>query len=146
MIISTCSFRNPFGADGDNKKPEQIIMFDDRSTVDIFTDPAKIEAASINDDRLNLTISFAGGCKQHEIKLYGAKHFMESYPLQAGVFLSQNAHQDSCEKHIQKKKIFDITPLKETCLESYSTVDSIMLRLYEPGATVALEPLLAYRF
>jgi hypothetical protein len=147
LLVSGCIFRNPFEDNEDsNKKTEKIIIFENRNDVDIYTDPATIKDARIEDDQLKLKVSYGGGCEKHEFKLFGSRLFMESNPLQAAIYLSHNSNGDLCKALLSKELIFDISPLKETCLQMYVNVDSIMLRIYEPGVESSVQSLVVYRF
>ena len=52
--------------------------------------------SNIDGDTLQLTVSYSGGCEEHEFKLVAWNYFLESNPVQAHVLLAHNANGDLC--------------------------------------------------
>ena len=76
-------------------------------------DAVQIQKAVLKDDKVTLTVSYSGGAKKHEFKLYASKGIKESYPAQIHVVLSHNANGDAAEAYITRDVIFDISVLKK---------------------------------
>lgn len=122
-------------------KPIMLINY---STDPRYRDPVNITDARIHGDRLELTVQFSGGCKEHQFFLYGWKGFSKSKPMQADLFLSHNANNDSCEALLTGTLGFDLTPLKEFYWQTYSDNGPILLRIYAPGMDQIFMPLPEY--
>ena len=75
---------------------------------------------SIEKDLLCLEISYSGGCVSHDFSLIGSGSFSESYPVQTSMLLSHEDNDDNCDSIITDTLVFDLTPLKELYIESYS--------------------------
>ena len=76
--------------------------------------------ASIEKDLLCLEISYSGGCVSHDFSLIGSGSFSESYPVQTSMLLHHEDNDDNCDSIITDTLVFDLTPLKELYIESYS--------------------------
>lgn len=74
----------------------------------------------IENNLLNLEISYSGGCVSHDFSLIGSGVFAESYPVETSIVLSHEDNNDNCDSIITDTLIFDLTPLKELYTESYS--------------------------
>ena len=125
---------------------DRIILLDDPFDTRFPEDPVKIEGASIQGDLLAIKVVYGGGCKTHQFALYGSTGFMESYPVQARLFLSHDSNGDMCEAIIRHDIVFDLSPLKRLYQKGYHGSGPIMLRITEPGTDAPLEPLPLYEF
>ena len=121
-------------------------MVDEIASSGLSTDEAKIGSAIISSDVLTLFVQYGGGCKPHDLKLFGSRRFLESYPVQANVFLSHNANGDACKALISDSLRFSLQRLKETYQMYYGGRGTILLRLHEPGKQEPLLPLIRYEF
>ncbi len=83
------------------------------------TDPCAIEEAVTDGDTLRLTVSYGGGCEDHEFKLVAWNFFMESFPVQAGIEIAHNGNNDLCDAYITEELSFDLTPLKKEYQDQY---------------------------
>jgi hypothetical protein len=102
--------------------------------------------AFISSDVLTLFVQYGGGCKPHDFRLFGSRRFLESYPVQADVFLSHNANGDACKALISDSLRFSLQRLKETYQMYYGEKETILLRFHEPGKQEPLMPLIRYEF
>ena len=125
---------------------EEIILFHDISSINLAVDPANIQGASMDGDRLSLRVTYSGGCWAHELDLYGSTAFLESYPVQADVFLSHDAKDDPCDALIREQLFYDLLPLKQAYHQAYGPEGPLLLRIHEPGATEPVRPLVRYDF
>ncbi len=90
-----------------------IIIVDDFALIDLAGDPLQINSVSINNDFLSISVSYSGGCEEHDIELFAGRTFMESNPVQSQLILAHNAHKDACEAWITETLSFNVAPLKE---------------------------------
>lgn len=124
----------------------QIIIFDDINTVNILDDGVNVNKAIVDNDTLKLNVSYGGGCKEHEFKLFGSSSIAESYPPQAQVFLSHNANNDACRAFITEEVAFDLSPLKELYKQQYRDNGPLLLRIYISRSSDSIQPLPLYSF
>jgi hypothetical protein len=76
------------------------------------SDPFNILHAKIEDDCLEITLSYSGGCKVHEFIMTYTK--LPHFGIYSGTLtLSHNAHGDLCEALITDKIRYDLIPLQE---------------------------------
>jgi hypothetical protein len=78
----------------------QIIIFDDIKTVDISNDVVSINEVSVDNDTLKLNVSYSGGCKEHEFKLFGSSNIAESNHPQAYIFINYKLLNLFCKKSV----------------------------------------------
>ena len=124
----------------------QIIIFDDINSVDISNDAVSINEVSVDNDTLKLNVSYSGGCKEHEFKLFGSSNIAESNPPQAQIFLSHNANNDACEAYITEELAFDLSPLKDSYKQIFQDNGPLLLRIYAPRSSDPVRPLPVYSF
>ena len=100
------------------KRPTEIILNEDYY-ISAPNDSNTISNVELIDDILNMTVSYSGGCEDHEFELIGTNNFMESDPVQINIRLSHNANNDICKAYLTEELTFDLTPLKEAWQEVY---------------------------
>ena len=93
-------------------------------------DPVTIGAAEINGDILTLTVTFSGGCGKHRFKLFMQPAFMESYPVQANLYLQHTDFDDPCDAILSKDVSFDIRGIAELHRDMYGGNDEIILNVF----------------
>jgi hypothetical protein len=123
-----------------------IIMVDDLSTAGPAIDNAQIKSAFTSSDVLTIVEQHGGGCAPHEFKLFGSKLFLESFPPQADIVLSHNAHEDLCKALITDTLRFSLIRLREVYQSSYGNKGTLLLRLHEPGKQEPISSLVRYEF
>ncbi len=113
---------------------DTIILANGSSPRDFALDPYSIEEAETVQDTLQLTVSYAGGCEEHQFGLVAYSYFLDSFPVQAQVLLTHDAYGDACEALLTETLVFDLSPLKEEYQRLYpdETGGSIVLRLLDP--------------
>lgn len=124
----------------------EIILFNDWDAISLSDDPVTIDEAIVENDHLKLKITYAGGDKNHEFKLYGSEFFLESYPVQAVLYLSHDAHGDAGKAIITEELMFNLTPLKDLYYNVYRGKGPILLRIYEPDQKTYFMALIIYEF
>lgn len=90
--------------------PQVIIT--DTPPDSLLLDPYWLEDLSIDGDVLTISLTYSGGCNDHDYQLYmSPAAFMESYPVQANLYLWHNGYDDACDAIIAEDVRFDITPI-----------------------------------
>ena len=92
-----------------------IGVADDKYGTDDYT----LNNAAIDEDTLQINVSYSGGCEKHEFTLVASDTFLESFPVQLHVSLAHNANGDTCEAYPTEKYQFDLTPIKTMYQEAY---------------------------
>jgi hypothetical protein len=114
-----------------------------RWPADILT----IDSASVKSDTLYAYVSHGGGCREHEYAAVAWNGWLESHPVQVGVFVAHEADGDPCDALLRPVLRFDLTPLREAYARAYGAGPAeVVLRLTEL-ATLNRAPLLVrYRW
>lgn len=103
-------------------------------------DPIFIQNAVINDNLLQLTVQYGGGCGEVEFKLVSDGIFMESNPVQSKVTLSLK-DRDSCKALITRELCYDLSALAARYYNGYQVSSGIIILRIEGYA-----PLVYYSF
>ena len=106
------------------------------------TDPYQLSAARIAGDTLTITVSYGGGCAEHQFTLLTSNVFLESDPVQLGVSLAHEANGDLCRAWLTEVLDFDLTPIKRLYQDAYREDSGPIILLLED----APEPALVYEF
>ena len=77
------------------------------------------DAPVIAGDTLAITVSYSGGCEDHEFTLVASDAFAESYPVQLEVSLAHEANGDRCRAYLTETYGFDLTPIKTLYRKAY---------------------------
>jgi hypothetical protein len=89
-----------------------LVIITDRPPDSLLLDPFWLEDLSIDGDVLTISLTYSGGCNDHDYQLYmSPAAFMESYPVQANLYLWHNGYDDACDAIIGEDVRFDITPI-----------------------------------
>lgn len=136
----------PVSTTGNTQTDKQIILFHNSPGPDFRNDRALIDSVRISGDTLILVVSFSGGCREHEFKLFGSRSIIKTNPPQAEIYLSHNSNADPCRAWITQNLKFDLSPLKNYYIQTFSSEGPLLLRIYEPGTNRVYEPLLRYDF
>ena len=93
-------------------------------------DAYALNSATITDDTLNISVSYSGGCEDHQFTLVASDIFLESFPVQLSASIVHNANDDACEAYPTENYRFDLTPIKTMYQEAYrQEAGTIILRL-----------------
>lgn len=109
----------------------------------IYRDPLDIKSLKIENDSLFSAVSYGGGCKEHDIKLYAYGEIMESYPPKMKVKFSHNGNNDMCEAYITEHKSYSLIPIKNH-LRQWG-YEKIILLIYPPHNNEKVEEI-SYEF
>ncbi|MBU1319924.1 MAG: hypothetical protein KKG33_13020 [candidate division Zixibacteria bacterium] len=98
----------------------------------IQLDPFTLGYVSVASDTLSITLSYGGGCGSHDFLLFMSPDaFLESYPVQANLYLRHDDHDDACDAWITETRRFILTPVRDRFNQMYDSGDSIVLNVFE---------------
>ncbi len=119
--------------DGNNPSGYKSIIVTDIAPDSLQLTPFVLNKATITRDTLTLNISYGGGCEVHDFDLYmSPAAFMESYPVQANIYIKHNGNGDVCKAYITKDISFDISKIAENYRNSYfSRAGTVILNVFE---------------
>ena len=115
------------------------------STADLQSDPFALNSASVTGTVLTISVSYSGGCRNHEFDLTAAESFQESSPVQLPMVLTHEDNDDPCEAYPTEQRRFDLTPVKERYQAAYGQDSGTVLLLLQP-LPLADDPPLVYQF
>jgi hypothetical protein len=123
--------------------PEGEVCFTWLSPFLLQRDPFALNGASLDGDELTLQVTYGGGCRDHDFKLYMQPVFAESNPVRANLYLSHNANGDVCEALITEDLTYDIRKIAELYYEQYGGYGDIILDIYgyfidQPGEGIEI--------
>ena len=87
----------------------------------------------VNDD-LVVTVSYGGGCKEHEFKAFAPLTFKESNPVKTDVVVVHDANGDLCKTGVVRKLAFGLKPLKDAYQHAYGRRGKMTLGVYAAGS------------
>ena len=94
-------------------------------------DPFSLKGIEIVEDTIALTISYSGGCEKHSFSLFmSPAAFLESYPVQANLYLRHNGNSDACEAEINQTISFNLQPIAALYTSLYGRYDEIVLNVF----------------
>lgn len=136
-----CELLGQIDPPGGSDAPESIIMLDEGAQIDtLSSDAASVEAASLHGSTLRMKVSYSGGCKEHDFKLYGSSAFVETSPVGAEIYLTRDANGDTCEAWLTRELSFDVRPVVRTYKQMYPDGDRFFINVHEPaGGSGAFE-------
>ena len=131
-----------------NSASNNIIIIDDFVLMGLKGDAVQINSASIDSDNLSISVSYSGGCQDHDFKLFAGETFMESESIQSGLVLVHNARKDACDAWITETLSFNLINLKKQYQEIYGKGKSgkIRLNLSVAGSDSVYTPSPLYQF
>ena len=105
------------------------------------TDSFVLNSAAVSSHVLTLSVSYSGGCRNHEFVLTAAAAFVEADPYQLDLVLTHDANNDRCEAFPTEQLRYDLTPIRELYRGAYGRDSgTVHLRLDQSPAP------LVYRF
>lgn len=147
LISSLCGCKTaPVSTTANINSFNQIILFHNSPGPDFRNNHAVIESTWISGDTLKLVVSYSGGCREHEFKLFGSRSIIKTNPPQVEIYVSHYSNSDMCEAWITQQLKFDLSPLKDFYIQTFGDNGPLLLRIYEPGSNRLYEPLVRYDF
>jgi hypothetical protein len=108
------------------------VEISDTDPVDLKKDSFNVSLAEIDNLTLHLKVTSGGGCRKHGYSLVMTPAaFMESYPVQANLYLRHDANDDPCDAIVTDSVVFDLLPIKTLYQQMYGTSGQINLNLYD---------------
>lgn len=88
-----------------------------------------VESHVLKGDMLTLTVSFSGGCENHDFTGYFNGMFLKSMPPKANLLIHHNNNGDACRSVVTEKITFDLTNMR------YGTKGPLIVQIpgYEKG-------------
>jgi hypothetical protein len=112
-------------------------------------DPLQIDSARVAGDVLHVFATHGGGCEDHAYAAVAWNGWLESNPVQVGVLIAHDDHDDPCDALLFPELRFDLGPLKRAYEESYGGWGSssvLILRLTDVGGVGGEPTLVEYAF
>lgn len=106
-LFSGCQILGP-GDSNDASDLDQITIYITGDLGTIEKDPFKVISSSINGDILLLTLSYGGGCEDHDFAFFSEGPVMESFPPGAMIRVYHNSNNDLCRALIQQTFKIDL--------------------------------------
>ena len=117
----------------------QVLLIDEAPQDPFPADAAKITAVTLERNILKINVNYQGGCQEHTFGLHGETAFLLSNPPQWSLYLSHDAHGDTCTENVEKLLSFDLTPMDKDRTKRHA--HPLLLRIIEPaGGSFANEP------
>lgn len=109
------------------------IIITDESPVTLQKDPFGLASMEVVGDNITLSLNYSGGCETHSFALYmSPAAFLESFPVQAELYVWHDDHQDPCDGLVfDDKRSFDLRPIAELYQEMYGRMDPIQINVYQ---------------
>jgi len=103
--------------------PEELSQSDDIELCpsEPASDPIDVESLAIVDGKLEVSVSYGGGCEEHIVNACWDQSFAAGEPVQAQVWLTHHAMGDICKVGITQSRVFDLSELEETWIEAYQS-------------------------
>ena len=99
-------------------------------------DPFNLEGIEIVEDTIILSVTYGGGCKDHYFALFmSPAAFLESYPVQANLYLWHNSNGDACEALINENISFNLRPIAELYKSTSGQLNEIIINVFEYKST-----------
>lgn len=128
------------------KSPHQVQLIDASQNGVIRRDMLNVTEVSLENDILNFSIGYSGGCREHLIELFASKEIAKSNPAQVTINLSHFANGDLCEAYVTRKVQFDLVPLKQFLKSNYGINDKVILVMFDPSGRPIKNPSIEYKF
>jgi hypothetical protein len=120
--ISSCKQKDQ--AIASENMSNQEINLPDSSKTDVRTitiredanllesDPFRILETEIEGDILSITVSYGGGCKDHEFTMFSSGQYGKSYPPKLILFLKHVSNGDMCKALLTETLQFDLSSIQ----------------------------------
>jgi hypothetical protein len=89
----------------------------------------------VSGDALAVNVTYSGGCEQHTFKLCWDGSFLESSPVQVGIWAIDTSEVvDTCEALPTEPRVFDLGPLRDAYTEAYDTMTGTIILNFDEGS------------
>jgi len=108
------------------------VIATDTSPSELTLDPFDLAELEMQADTLSIRLFYSGGCNEHDFDLYWSPPtFMESEPVQVNLIIRHEDYDDACEAYLSRWLKFDLTPIRESYIGSYSPTGKVILNVYD---------------
>lgn len=104
--VAVKSFETKLAIDHNQQRLEQTNGDLDQNN--IISDAFDLKEVKVEDLELLITVSYAGGCKQHEFEIIWPEVITMVYPPDFGVVLMHDSNDDNCEAYLTETLVFDL--------------------------------------
>jgi hypothetical protein len=110
-------------------------------------DQLTVDSARVREDRLHVFVTYGGGCADHDFAAVAHTGWMESEPVQLGLFIAHDAHGDPCYALLQRELTFDLDPVRRAYQAAYQTsTGRLTLRISAGHAPTRIGTTARYEF
>ena len=92
-----------------NMNNQEVLLIGKVDMLSDSSDVIKIEDAKIVGNKLEIKVSYGGGCENHSFELIGSPNISKSLPPIRSIQLIHRANKDACKALIIKELKFDIS-------------------------------------
>lgn len=120
FFLTSCSQKTEVNEEKDNMKTveksnleqnlRQITVVKDMKNLE--TDQFRVVSAISNGDILDLVVSYGGGCKDHEWKMFASDKYAKSYPPKLNLYLKHESNNDLCKALLRDSLRFDLSQIQ----------------------------------
>lgn len=97
----------------ENEGKKAGVLEIDKSYNARATDPFTVKSTEVSGKILKITVTYSGGCEEHEFALKANGAVMKSMPPQMPITLEHNANGDNCRSLIEETLKFDISAAEQ---------------------------------
>jgi hypothetical protein len=102
-----------------SQPPKDVLLLTPTVAPLIYNDEVSVSDISFFNDLFEMKVSYGGGCKIHEFKLYANMNLENSVPPIVQMNLSHNANDDLCKALISETTLFSLKSFED--LHYYSS-------------------------
>jgi len=107
LLVAGCQLVGP-NSDTRPSDSDQLSIIATGDLGQVEKDPFQIVNAAIEGDVLRLTLSFGGGCEDHDFAFFSEGPVLESFPPGAMIRIFHDSHGDPCEALLQQSFELDL--------------------------------------
>lgn len=112
------------------------VEISDIAPLDLKKDSFSITRATIENTSLYIVVSSGGGCREHSYTLHMTPSaFMESFPVQANIYLRHDAKDDPCDAIVTDSVVFELRPIITLYQQMYGPSGQVILNLFNSEQT-----------
>ncbi len=124
--------RVDFTVSGNAGPGENFVIITEQPPDSIQLDAFQLQSVSISGNILTMAITHGGGCAQHDYALFmSPAAFLESFPVQANLYLRHNDHDDPCDALLSPTLTFNLRPVGELYQHFYGRKEEIIINVFE---------------
>ena len=124
---------------GDPIALDDVLLSDDVE-LPPHKDAYHIQSVDVQGDVLEFSVSYSGGCEEHEFELHSAAGWTYSNPPGKHIVLIHNANGDTCEAALREDLSFDISQLRNP------VSDEVQLFIWPFESDTVYTPVPRYRY